>query len=347
MTLDISQLTNTIQTNCDIADSEQAGDHSLCIYLLKMREYYRWEKNIGFNKPLPKQELGYWLTTKEQRWEQLADSEFLPIQLAERQFDPFQSHAINQILLDFGYVYSGGIGSQKHVHFFLGELLKKEQHHNCQILVSGKEYARDLSAPPAFTQNQTIFIRRESLRRMIWEKIEEWQWHKSNQAINRAMTFYNIVDNLDIALEELTDNELETVLLHEIGELEASRLLGDDWAEMLINLPRSQAELMARAVRDHIADCISTLPGLIQQQKIQSIHFYFGNFRAMRKTLFPALSSAYNQWIQDDHLENVEKTLEQACQHWQQLAKEMLDIYHRHGQQSAPHIEKLVQSNIY
>lgn len=349
MTLDIRQLSCNIQTNCDIADSEQAGEYTLCIYLLKMREYYRWEKNIGFNLPLPKQELGQWLTQKEAHWEQLqlAGREFEPVSLDGKQFDPFHTDAINQQLLDAGYVYSGGIGQQKHIHFFLGELLKKETHYNIQILVSGREFARDLTAPPAFTLNNTVFIRRESLRRMIWEKIEEWQWKQSNPAINRAMTYYDIVDNLDSAIEKLTDNELETVMLHEIGEVQASHLLGEEWAEMIVNLPKSQAELMARAVRDHIADCTSTLPGLIQQEKIESIHFYFGNFRAMRKTLFPALTSAYNQWIEDNHLENVERTLEQACTHWQQLAREMVGIYQQYGQQSAPHIEKLVQKNIY
>jgi hypothetical protein len=35
------QLRDSVQRNCHLADAEHARDYSLCIYLLKMREYYR------------------------------------------------------------------------------------------------------------------------------------------------------------------------------------------------------------------------------------------------------------------------------------------------------------------
>ncbi len=347
MTLEIKQLQQQIQHNCDIADSKQAGDYTLCIYLLKMREYFRWENALGFNDPIPKKELGLWLNDKERHWESIANLNFVNLSIDQKEFEPFNNEEINNKLIEQGYVYNAGIGQRGNKHFFLGKLIKKETHFNFNILVSGQELARDLTAPPAFTQEQTIYIRRESLRRMIWERVEEWQWKQSNQATNRAMTYYDMADNLDQALEKLTDNELQTVLLHEIGELEASNILGEQWQEMLYVLPKSQAELMARAVKDHIADCTSTLPNLIQQENIGSIHFYFGNFHSMRKQLFPSLSSAYSQWLEDDHLENVEHTLQKACTHWRHVAEEMLDIYQRHGQGCAPYIEKMVQKYIY
>ena len=347
MKLDIATVAQQIQLNCDIADASQAGDYTLCIYLLKMREFYRWEKQLGFSDPLPKKEIGHWLTEKETYWDKLEDQEFQPIQIGAKQFQPHEFDVINQHLIESKFIYSAGHGRHGLTHFFLGELLKHEKHSNFEIFVSGKELARDLTAPAGFTQGSTIFIRRESLRRVIWEKIEEWKWKQSNPAINRAMTYYDLTNDLDSALEKLTDDELDTVLLHEIGEIEASQLLGDQWHEMLSVLPRSQAELMARAVKDHIADCTSTLPALIQKEKIESIHFYFGNLQALRKKLFPSLTQAYSQWLEDNHLEKVEQTLKNACTHWREVAKEMLNSYQQHGPRCGPYIEKIVQNSVF
>jgi len=43
---DLSTLQATVQRNCHISDARHAGQHSLCIFLLKMREYYRRESGI-------------------------------------------------------------------------------------------------------------------------------------------------------------------------------------------------------------------------------------------------------------------------------------------------------------
>jgi hypothetical protein len=49
-------------------------------------------------------------------------------------------------------------------------------------------------------------------------------------------------------------------------------------------------------VRDNLADCLSTLPQLIERDAACSIHFYFANFGGMRATLFPLLAGAYRSW---------------------------------------------------
>ena len=70
--------------------------------------------------------------------------------------------------------------------FFLGRLLRVEERAGFTILVSSCEYARELAAPPAMLQGRTIFVRMESARRYLWEKIEEWQWRKQDNAMKRA-----------------------------------------------------------------------------------------------------------------------------------------------------------------
>ncbi|MCK7491236.1 MAG: hypothetical protein MZW92_05605 [Comamonadaceae bacterium] len=87
----------------------------------------------------------------------------------------------------------------------------------------------------------------------------------------------------------MTDAESEAVILHEVGEGLAERLLGRDWKDMISSFTRKRLEILARAVRDNLADCLSTLPGLIERDAQCSLHFYFANFEGMRRTLFPRL----------------------------------------------------------
>jgi len=58
-------LVRAVQRNCDIADVRHAGDYTLCIFLLRMREHYRGEKRLPFSASLPKDAVGDWLAERE------------------------------------------------------------------------------------------------------------------------------------------------------------------------------------------------------------------------------------------------------------------------------------------
>ena len=92
------------------------------------------------------------------------------------------------------------------------------------------------------------------------------------------------------------------------------------------------AETLARAVRDNLADCLSTLPRLLDQERLPSLHFYFGNFHGMRKELFPALRTAYDAWVQDGKLEHLAETVEHGQQHWRKAAETLLERFRREGE---------------
>lgn len=339
----ITALAEAVQTNCHIADAAYAGDYTLCTYLLKMREYYRWEKRLPFQSALPNDQVGDWLTEREAMWEELRGKPFQALEIDGQRYDPFDSAAINAALLEHKLVYSGGLGASCRPHFFLARLGRRELHRDYQILVASDEFARDLSAPPAMSHDHTIYIRRESLRRMLWEKVEEWNWRKQEGAMGRAVAYYDFQHDVDSALEAMTDNETEAVILHEIGEVKAGSLLGEEWHQLLAELPHSAAELMVRAVRDHLADCVSTLPALIESPTPACLHFYFGNLRAMRKQMFPELTRAYERWVQQDDLESLQSAAERGGRHWQDVALQMLDAYRRHGPHCQPHIERIAQ----
>ena len=61
----LGRLSDSVQHNCHISDARHGSDYGLCTYLLKMREYFRWESGADFGSVLDKQRLGDWLTERE------------------------------------------------------------------------------------------------------------------------------------------------------------------------------------------------------------------------------------------------------------------------------------------
>lgn len=342
MRADLHTLTAQVQHNCDISDARHARNYSLCIYLLKMREYYRWEMGYGYDERLPEKQLGDWLMERERLWGELEHQDYQPIALHSTPFAPFEPDVLNDRLLPQGLVYSGGYGGLSKPHFFLADLHQVEQRHQRRILVTGKEYARDLTAPPAMTLNGEVYVRRESLRRMLWEKIEEWRWRRQDNAMARTLAFYPVDSALESALDAMTATETEAAILHELGEIEAGVLFGAAWEQMLTALWHTRAELVARAVRDHLADCLVTLPTLLAEERAASLHFYFANLGGMRQALFPTLQAAYRQWIEQGGLAPLQEAVNRGQTHWQQAGTRLLQAYGGHDDGAAERLDTLL-----
>ncbi len=83
--------------------------------------------------------------------------------------DPFDVETANRELVPSGVVYGAGIGRFGKPQFFLGALEREEWRDGVRILVSRCEYARDLSPAPAAVRGSTIYVRLESLQRLLWE----------------------------------------------------------------------------------------------------------------------------------------------------------------------------------
>ncbi|MCR4302173.1 MAG: hypothetical protein NUV51_11220 [Sulfuricaulis sp.] len=341
--LNLGQLVSTVQKNCHISDARHAGDFTMCIFLLKMREFFRWENDIPFTRNLPKEEVGAWLQEREGLWSGLESDAFESLSLEGRQLDPFDADNINRELIPQGYVYSGGYGRFSKPHFFLGSLLKKEKRAGYTIYISSCEYARDLEAPPAMLQGKTIYIRQESVRRFLWEKIEEWRWSRKNRAMERALDCYSFDLDVNSALERMTDNETEAMILHELGEGLAGEKLGGDWHKMITAFSRSKVEIMIRAVRDILADCLSTLPALLAANNTASLNFYFANFSGMRKHLYPEATAAYQRWVAENDIDVLRQLVNEGQRRWLDTARALLAIYKDKGKDACTAIENLLE----
>lgn len=343
MPLNLGQIVATVQRNCHISDAHYAGDYTLCIFLLKMREFYRWENQIPFSGALPRAEVGQWMQEREQLWEGMEESAFEPLSLGNTLFDPFDTDNINRTLVPQGYVYSAGYGRFNKPHFFLGALRRAERREGYNVYISTCEYARDLVAPPAMLQNGNIYLRQESLRRYLWERVEEWQWNRNSAAMTRALADYDFEGNVEESLDRMTEVETESVILHEVGEALAGEQLGAAWHDMLMALSRSKGEIMARAARDILADCLSTLPRLVERENAAALHFYFANFTGMRRYLFPQVFAAYQAWAEGQDIHLLKRLVHESAARWLDITHQMLTLHKRYGMQAGAAIEKLLE----
>ena len=289
----MAPLIEAVQKNCHIADARHAREMTLCTYLLEMREFYRWEHDLPPGATLPREDIGRWITEREALWEGVADAEFVPLPLADVLHEPFAAIDVNDALLPQGLVYGAGIGRFRKPHFFLGRLARTEMHDGLRVLVCECEYARDLTAIPAALQGGTVIVRREALRQWLWEKAEAWSMKRQAGAMARALAAYDFDVDPTSALARMTERETETLILHERGEHAAGKLLGPGWEEMIVGFTTRRAEIVARAVRDNLADCLVTLPAILEQDDDASLHFWFANFDGLRRGLFPRLAAAY------------------------------------------------------
>ena len=194
-------------------------------------------------------------------------------------------------------------------------------------------------------RSRTIYLRRESVRRFLWEKFEEWQWRKKNESLSRAFGCYDFAGDADAALESMTDIESEAMILHEVGEGMVGEMLGERWSTMLISVSRRKVEIAARAVRDHLADCLSTLPTLLERGADCSLYFYFANLDGMRKELFPLLQQAYQDWINNNDRDALLRAVSAGRAHWEQVAHMLIDTCEKNGENWDALIEALVNDS--
>jgi hypothetical protein len=320
----MAPLIAAVQRNCTIADARHAREMTLCTYLLEMREYYRWEHDMPPGAMLPREDIGRWITEREALWEGVVEEEFAPLPLAGALHEPFAATTVNETLLPQGLVYGAGIGRFRKPHFFLGRLARRETHDGLTVLVCDCEYARDLTAIPAALQGGTVIVRREALRQWLWEKAEAWGVKRQAGAMARTLAAYDYDADPAAALARMTERETETLILHERGEHAAGKLLGPAWEEMIAGFTTRRAELVARAVRDNLADCLVTLPALLAQTDDASLHFWFANFDGLRRALFPRLAAAYEKVSRGDT--PLRDAVAAGAAHWQDVGRKLLAI---------------------
>ncbi len=323
MTPALAPLIAAVQSNCHLSDARHAQDLTLCNYLLAMREYYRWEQDLRHDALPPRAEVSGWIAEREALWDTLAEADWTPLPMASGTADPFDVEAVNAELVPEGLVYGAGRGRFGKPHFFLARLARRERRDGVEILEAGCEYARDLDAAPAVLQGETIVLRREAFERWLWLTAESWGSRPGGGDMAAALEAYGYGLGPPAALARMAESERETLILHELGEHAAGRLLGDEWERFMDSLPDRRVEITARAVRDLLADTLVTLPTLVERGAEASLRFWFATFTGMRRELFPRLASARAAWDAGGGTAAIHEALELGREHWLRVAREM------------------------
>jgi len=340
----LERLRRAVQANCDVSDARHARNMTLCTYLLEMRELFRWERGAALTAPLPRADVGAWIARREALWESLEGAEYQPLPVEGEAVDPYDTGTINAALARHALVYGAGIGRFGKPQFFLGELEREESRDGMRILVVGRELARDLSAGPAAMRGDTVSIRLESLARMLWERTEAWTLKRADGALKCALDAHGFVAGDEAALERMAAAEAETLILHELGEREAGRALGPDWEAMLASFARRRAEIFARAARDHLADCLVTLPALLARGAPGPIHFWFAGLDGMRREIFPRIAGAYAAWRAGGGARELSEAVGAGASHWHGVCSQTLALFDRCGEDGERAIEALAAS---
>ncbi len=337
-------LVETVQGNCHITDARHARNMTLCTYLLEMRELYRWENGVPLTEPLSRSAVGAWLSDRETLWSRVEGDDYRPLPVDDCLVEPFDVQSANRMLVPRGFVYGAGIGRFGKPQFFLGALEREEWREGARILVSRCEYARDLAPMPAALRDGTIYVRLESLQRVLWEKAEAWAVKRPDGALKSALDAHGFAADPDAALASMTAAEGDTLILHELGEHRAAAELGPPWERMLAGLASRRAELFVRAVRDHLADCTTTLPALLARDAPASLHFWFANLDGMRRELFPHVVAGYEAWRDGDGGRALHVGVVAGATHWRDVCAQVLALYERDGPAAERAIEALASA---
>lgn len=274
-------LVRAVQRHCHIADATHASDLPLCIYLLQMREFYRWERGLPFGAALEREAVGAWLSARELLWNELEGQALLPLPLPMGALaDALDEDAVNTCLQPHGLAYGAGLSAPGRPSFFVAEQvgcgLQTLDGEAVNVQVCGRELARGLASPMAMLAPEgrngaqpRIVLRQAALARWLWERFEGHSLHARAGPFHAVAQRYglNDADGFNAALPRMVEDMGRMLLLHEMGELRAGGLLGPAWAEMrLAQADNRRAELRLRAVRDLLADLGTTLPALLDQR---------------------------------------------------------------------------------
>jgi hypothetical protein len=328
---DIARTRAAVQHNCNVADARHAQGYSLCVYLLKMRELYRWEQGLALSAPLSRDAVGDWVEAREQLWDTVECADFQPVPVAGESFDPFDVGAINTRLRRRGLAYGGGFGRFGQPNFFLARLERVERAGRLSVLVCGKEHARDLSAPPAMLLGNRAFVRLESLRRQLWEAVEEWRWRRPPGPVAWLHAHYAFEHDAEAALDRMVADEVGSAVLHERGEHRLRVLLGEAWPEAIVAVAGRPEELVLRAVGDHLADALVTLPAIVAREDGCALMRFHAGLRGHRKDLAPALVARLAAWQHDGRWSGLAELVERGRAHWLAVAGAVVD-----GQRGRP-----------
>jgi len=331
---EVESFARQVRDNCDISDAQHAGLYSTCGLALRLRDLYKWEHHLNPWEEKDSSEILDWIGKKEALWEKLADTKYRDLSIQGKSFDPFDTFGINTILADHGLFYGAGYAFSLKPTFFLAEIENKTLNSGYTVYTLGRELARDLLTLPALSQDQSILLRTDSARLYLWDQMVYIK-KSSRPALQFALKHCGLnikkqqPDALRQHLTEILAVQKDNYIYHEIGELSDPTFHSQIWRELIAAFPHSAVELLARGLKDLLADTHQngTLPYLINSRKTAGLGLYAAFLDGMPQELFPELKEAFNHFTKTRNWHIIEEAAAEGHRRAKSYAAEMVQIF--------------------
>jgi hypothetical protein len=330
--IDCKALTEQILHNCNISDAQHAGIYSICGLALRLRDLFKWEKRLPPWVEKEPAEVLEWIGEKEAHWETLDGVDYQSITIGNASYDPFDTQLLNTLLVPQGMVYGAGYAYSLKPTFFLGQIENQGRINGCQVYTLGREWARDLLTIPAFAQDNCVILRKESAMLYLYDKISYIK-KSGRPALNFALTQCGIhkasPQAVQCKLGDIYTAIEDTYIYHEIGELRETAFDREIWREMIAAFPHTPIELLARTVKDLLADTNSagTLVHLIQERQGAALGFYVAFLDGLGKEIFKNLRSDFMKFMATMDWSIMEASVAAGYQQAKEYAETMTDLF--------------------
>jgi hypothetical protein len=329
---DLENITRQVLLNCDISDARHAGLYSICGLALRLRDLYKWEAGLPPWIEKDSSEILDWIGDKEQRWEKIADTEYSKISIQGRDFDPFDTGQINAILEPRGLFYGAGYARSLKPTFFLARIEDKKTLMQHAVYTLDRELARDLLTIPALSQNGAILVRQDSARMFLWDQMLYIK-KSGRPALRFALQRCGLKDHRPEALHPhlatILAAQMETYIHHELGENLDTVFNRKIWREIIAAYPHTTVELLARVVKDLLADTHKhgTLRNMIRKRNAAAMGFYLAFIDGLAKVLFADLVTAFVEFAQSGNWAIMDNAVDGGYQVVKRYAEKMIALY--------------------
>lgn len=352
----VADVTRQILNNCDISDAQHAGLYSTCGLALRLRDLYKWEHNLNPWEEKDSSEILDWIGDKEALWERLEDAKYTDLLILGKRYDPFDTPGINSVLESHGLFYGAGYAFRLKPTFFLAEIENKTMINGYTVYALGSELARDLLTLPALSQEQSILLRSDSARLFLWDQMAYIK-KSGRPALQFALEHCGLKDQRPEVwqqhLPQILAVQKDNYIYHEIGELSDSTFHPEIWRELIATFPHSPVELIARGLKDLLADTSQngTLPYLINNRKTAGLGFYAAFLDGMLKELFPELREAFNHFTKTRNWRMIKEAAADGYRRAKNYTAEMIHLFQtakkkQQMQQAKDEIEKRLLEKI-
>ncbi len=331
---EIRALCNQVTENCNLSDARYAGSFSLCGLLLRLRDYFKWEHGLPPWAEVDSPVIMSWIDDKESSWEEMIEEDLRTLQWRGRLVEPLDSEPINQDLAPMGLFYGAGLAAFLKPSFFLGRVVREQELDGVRVCYLGEELVRDLFTSPAMTLGGVIVARRGPLSAFLWDTIQYGEKSR-RKAIHLASWVYGLnsepaagSEGWIVKFESMVNHELEPLVRHEFGEISDSVFPKESWRRLISAHPHSRIELMARTIKDVLADTgdAGRLNYIVETGRLGSLAVFAAFHDGLAARIFEEFTPAFDRFLEQKEWEIISEAREKGWRKSAEMARQLAEI---------------------